>query len=334
MKPEILVLALGLGMTGALTVRAGTPRIEFEKTVCDFGTTSRTQSVKGSFVFRNVGDGVLELGELSTTCGCIVATAKPDRLRPGRKGEVTFTLSMPSVRSAIDRQIVVPSNDPQNRTVALTVKANFIPLFEIEPILLQLEARPGQTTNLAALVRRTDGKPLNLARIEPTKPWIKATKAQKPGATEARILIEASPEGSPRHFTEWVRLFVEGSDQPAVSAVLMGRVLGDLRLSPELLFWNLKRSTADTATQEQAILTRRLTITSTLPGHPLEVRNVTSTLKELQVELITREKGKAYDLVARLTSQPKTTVRGTVSFETNLPSQPNVQVPLTITILE
>jgi hypothetical protein len=323
-----------LALTYEPTALAGSPRIEFEKTVWDFGKTSQVQIVTGSFVFRNTGDAVLKLEEPTTTCGCIVPTLSAQSLEPGQKGEVSFTLSMPSVRKMLEQHVTVPSNDPENPKVTLTAKVLYVPLFEIEPILLQLEAKPGQTTNLAVLVRRTDGRALNLTRIEPTKPWIKATaqKGRESNATEARILIEASLEGSPRYFTEWVRFFVDNSDQPATSAVLMGRVLGDLTVSPETLLWNLTDSTPIAAAERKARMTRRLVITSSAPGQALELRKVTSTLKEVQVELVPREAGKTYELVAQLTSPPNTTVRGTVSFETNLPSQPTIEVPVTIIV--
>src|SRR5215468_2360365 len=135
---------------------------------------------------------------------------------------------MPSVRSVLDRQIFVTSNDPQNSKVTLRAKAVYVPVFEIEPFLLPVNVPAGQTTNVMALVRRTDGQPLNIARLEPTKPWIKARVEKLPerNNTEARILIQASPEGNPRYFTEWVRVFTDTSKQPVLSAVLMGRVLG------------------------------------------------------------------------------------------------------------
>jgi hypothetical protein len=146
-----------------------------------------------------------------TSCGCIVAAANKKTVLPGQRSEITVTLTMPSARSVMNREIFVVSNDPQNPKITLTAKAIYIPIFEIQPLLLPVNVRPGQTTNVAVLVSRTDGKPLNLTKIEPTKPWIKAKleRVLESGATEARILIEATPEGSPRYFTEWVRIFCD-----------------------------------------------------------------------------------------------------------------------------
>src|ERR1700690_4584809 len=66
------------------------PKISFDKTVYDFGTTSMVQSLTGTFTFHNDGPGVLEVKKPTTSCGCTVAGVKPDSLKQGEKGELGF----------------------------------------------------------------------------------------------------------------------------------------------------------------------------------------------------------------------------------------------------
>jgi len=334
-KLQFIGFILGIGSSGVLVTQAAAPHIEFEKTVWDFGTISRADSVKGTFGFRNTGDAVLNVEEPTTSCGCITAELKDRSIPSGHKCEVTFTLTMPSVRSVLNRHIFITSNDPQNSKVTLSAKAVYVPVFEIEPFLLPVNVPAGQTTNVVALVRRTDGQPLNIARLEPTKPWIKARveKIAERNNTEARILIQASPEGNPRYFTESVRVFTDTSEQPVVSAVLMGRVLGELRVEPEELSWNLDDFAASAESQASFATRQHLSVTSRAPGH-LELHNIVSTLEEVQVEVTPREKDNGYDLVAKLVKLPKTTTRGTIRFDTNIPNEPTAQVPLTIKVTE
>jgi hypothetical protein len=80
--------------------------------------------------------------------------------------------------------------------------------------------------------------------------------------------------------------------------------------------------------------TRRVTITSGQTNKPLEIQNPTSSLKELTLELVPQEKGKTYTLVAKLTESPKESTRGTISFDTNVPSQPKIVVPVTVNVLK
>jgi len=333
MRNRVTSLVLGLAWAGVITCQAAAPRIEFEKTESDFGTISQVQEVKGVFVFRNTGDSVLNLQEPTTSCGCIVAAVNDKTVSPGHRGEITFTLTMPSARSVMNRQIFVESNDPQNPKITLTAKATYIPIFEIQPLLVPVNVRSGQTANVAVVVRRTDGKPLNLTKIEPTKPWIKAKPEQalEPGTTETRILIEATPEGSPRYFTEWVRIFCDKSKEPVLSAVLMGRVLGDLSVNPDTLVWDFTDPAAISASKPDEIGTRRLSIKSTAASQ-LQLSNVVCTLKQIEVDLIPGASGNTYDLVAKVVKVPKTTMRGTITFDTNLPNESAAQVPVTIKV--
>jgi len=48
--------------------------------------------------------------------------------------------------------------------------------------------------------------------------------------------------------------------------------------------------------------------------------------------VVVKEKGKSYDVVARLMQAPQAVVSGTISVETNLPDEPRIIVPVTINV--
>ena len=58
---------------GAMCVAAqaeGTPKIQFDQLVYDFGKTSQVATVSGVFKFKNIGDGILKLEPPKPSCGC------------------------------------------------------------------------------------------------------------------------------------------------------------------------------------------------------------------------------------------------------------------------
>jgi hypothetical protein len=79
---------------------------------------------------------------------------------------------------------------------------------------------------------------------------------------------------------------------------------------------------------------RRVAVTSTRPEQSLEVKNLSSSLKDLSVELVTVQTGKTYSVVARFAETPKESERGTISFETNTSTQPKITIPVTVTVLK
>jgi hypothetical protein len=313
---------------------ASTGKIQFDKTVYDFGTTSQVDSVTGTFTFSNAGDGELKIQRAVPSCGCTVASVKPDLLKPGEKGELVFTVRLGSTKGHLEKHISVPSNDGQNPNVNLTIKADVVQLVEVTPTQIVVgDIRPGATTNFVVQVRRNDGKKLLITNTESTNKSVRGHV--EPGDSEqtAKVVVEVVGEGSARRFTEQLRLFVDGATQSVTSVSVLGRVLGDLNITPESLFWGITDPQHWPGSYPEAMITRQITIATQL-DKPLEVQNVTSSIKEVSIELVPVEKGKSYTLVAKLLEVPKESERGTISFDTNLPSQPKAVVPVTINVLK
>ena len=321
------VLIGGESVQAAQNGDLGKPKIKFDKSVYDFGTVSDVDRVTGTFIVENVGDGVLRIGKPSTSCGCTVAGVKPDVLQPGEKGELAFTLSLGRSRAIFQKTITVSSNDPETPKSILTVKADYTPLYITRPLSFYLNLRKGQTTNLTTHVTRTDGKELKIISVKPTQPWITATVEPDPNSTNrsARIKATLAVEGSPGYFTEYVNVFVDGSDQPAFSVTMTGRIYGDLTWTPENVYWPV----TDAA---RAMTTKKVILRSSLP-QKLEVKNISTTLNDMTLEAVPRPDGKSMELVAKLSSVPAKSVNGTIRFETNIPSQPVVEVPVWINVI-
>jgi hypothetical protein len=309
---------------------AGTPKIKFDQTIYDFGKTSQVEKVSGTFTFQNVGDGVLKMDKPLTSCGCTVAGVKPEVLQPGEKGELSFSLNLPKTRANLQKQITVVCNDPASPKTILTVKADYVPLYDISPAYFSLNIRKGESTNVTARVSRTDGKPFTLTKVQASQAtstnWLQAKAEPDPKSTNGGVNIQISvkPDGGPRYFSDVVHGYSEESpQQPLFSITVYGRVLGDLTVSPEMVYWPI----TDPA---KAITSRQIVLRSVLPDK-LVVTNVTSTLSDLTVEAVTKD-DKTVELVAKLANVPSHSTNGVIRFESNVPSQPKMDVPVTIAV--
>jgi hypothetical protein len=191
-----------------------------------------------------------------------------------------------------------------------------------------LNVHKGESTNITAKVTRTDGKPFKVAKLKPSQSWIEAKFEPEPNSTNQTVRIDATlkPDGSPRYFTEFINVFVDESEQPAFNVTLSGRLLGDLTMTPESLYWPI-------TDPDKALTTRRIVIKSSL-ADKLEVKNMTSSLKDVTVESVSKDDGKTLEIVAKLASVPDKTTNGVIRFETNVPSQPKVEVPVWINIVK
>ncbi len=337
MKRALFSAILWTGVWCHAAPGEGVPQIQFDQTVYDFGKTSQVASVSGIFKFKNAGDGILKVEPPQPSCGCTVAELKPNTLPAGASGELPFTLNLGPYRTTLEKHISVRSNDPQTPEVSLTIKVDYTPLYEVNPMTLAPTLAFGvNDADQVTTITRTDGKPLRLARLVASKPWITATLEPdaKTNEAAARIRVAVQRDGPPRRFNEFVQVYAaEQTNTPVSSIYVYGQMMGEVSLSPEALYWSVPNVTNTPAERPEALVLRRVTIHSA-DGKAIELKNPQSTIKGIKVELIAKEPGKVYELVARLDDVPASTVSGNVSFETSVATQPKIDVPVIVNVFK
>ena len=336
-NPTLLAGALWLAAAAVTPAAETSPRIQFDRLVYDFGKTSQVASVIGVFKFKNVGDGILKVEPPKPSCGCTFAELKPDTLKPGESGELPFTLHLGQVRTVFDKHIAVRSNDPRTPEVSLNIKADYTPLYEVNPLTLapRLEFGVNQSTEFTTLTR-TDGKPLGPLRLVATKSWITATVyPDVPAASStARIRVVIQRAGTPLRFNEYVHVYAAGQENiPVASIYIYGRVMGLVSLSPEALYWSVTGAAQTATDRPEAQVLRRVTIRAA-DGKAFELKNPQSSIKGITVEVVPKEAGRVYELVARLAEAPASTVSGNVSFETSVAAQSRIEVPVIVNVFK
>ncbi len=339
MKQLLTLFAAGLSL-GVFSLAAqtdGIPKIHFDETVYDFGSTSQVTTVSGIFHFKNTGTGVLHVDPPKPSCGCTAAQVIPDTLPPGAAGQIPFTLNLGFNRGRLVKHIAVHSNDPLTPEVSLTIQVDYTPLYNLDPLAISPNIAYGmQATNEFSTLTRTDGKPLQILRLETSKPWITATVEPGGGAeaTNARIRVLINRDGPPHRFNEYVHIYTAGQPAiPASSIYLYGEVLGEVSTTPEALYWSINDSTNTPVQRPESLIIQHVNIHSA-SGQPLALKNPQSTIKGLNVTLVPQADGLAYDLIARLDNVPATTVSGNVSFETSVAAQPRIEVPVIVNVFK
>ena len=331
----LLAGALCSAALSAGAFAAGVPQIQFDQTLYDFGKTSQVATVAGVFKFKNTGESTLVLEAPKPSCGCTVAELKPNILAPGATGELAFTLNLGLYRATLEKRIAVVSNDPKTPEVSLVIKVDYTPLYEISPMTLapSLAFGTNDTTEFATLTR-TDGKPLRILRLDSSKPWITATMepGAKPGDASGRVRVDIHRDGAPRRFNEYVHVYSADQTNTPVSALyLYGQIMGEVSMSPEALYWTVPSAGNLPAERPESLVLRRVTVRSA-DGKAIQLKNPQSTIKGIQVELVPKDDGKLYELVARLADVPAATLSGKVSFETSVAAQPVIELPVIVNV--
>ena len=311
------------------------PKIQFDTVVYDFGTTSSVQQLSGKFVISNVGSGTLEIKKPQPSCGCTVPALKNDKLAPGESTDLAFTVNVGSPRGHFEKQITVPSNDPNQPSVRLTLKADIVPTFEVTPQNIGLgDIHQGKTTNVVVQIKRLDSKPLGLTKVEAGLKSVRPNLNPVEGSNDvADLTIEIEADGAPGPLNDSVRVFGSDPTQPAIVVAINARIVGDVTASPQAQFWGIADAENwPSGHPEQAI--RKFTLVCTKPGANLEIKKATTELNDVTVDVKPLEAGKSYEVVATLAKAPKQSERGTIKVETNIESQPTLELGLTINVLK
>lgn len=127
--------------TGSTTKAAsgagkGTARMEFPVSSFDFGQIKQGDVVSHDFVFRNEGDGVLEVSEVQAGCGCTVIGNWDRRVEPGKRGVIPISFSSGGLSGNVHRSITVSSNDPMQPTRIVQFGADVWTPFLVTPTQL------------------------------------------------------------------------------------------------------------------------------------------------------------------------------------------------------
>lgn len=69
-------------------IAKGVSKIEFDKTVYDFGEVNEGEIVETTFLMKNVGKGDLVVTDAQTTCGCTVPVWPKEPVKPGDTAEI------------------------------------------------------------------------------------------------------------------------------------------------------------------------------------------------------------------------------------------------------
>jgi len=319
----------------AKTNTNGTPKIQFDKMVFDFGSTSLVQQLTGTFIVTNAGQALLTLGKPTTSCGCTVAALKIDKLAPGEKTELGFTMQVGNIpRGHAEKVINVPSNDTSLPSAKLTVKADIVPVFDYTPQVLDVgNLHIGATTNLLVQIKRTDGKPLGINLVESKATFIHPTTTPVSGTSNAvEVRVEVVADGTPRRFNDVINVLGEAGGRPLLMIPVGGRIVGDVVIQPPSLVWGIPDPENFPGPQGAAAATRNVLVSPGAIDQRLVLSNLTSSIPEVKVTIAPSEDGKAFKITAVIDKVPKETVNGTIRLETNLQRQPVVEIPVAINV--
>lgn len=107
------------------------PAIVLETSTLALGDVPNGEIVERVVAVRNDGGAPLEVGTVTTSCGCTTAVLEPMTLAPGESGVLRVAFDSgahgPDLRGPLMREIRLASNDPVSPEAVIALTANILP---------------------------------------------------------------------------------------------------------------------------------------------------------------------------------------------------------------
>jgi hypothetical protein len=149
------------------------PKIEFDKTLHNFGEVGSGKKYTAEFRITNTGDGLLEITEVKPCCG-VITELKKDEFEPGQSGVLTVNYNSGKSSGSVIRQIQVSSNDKSNPKITLTLKAKVARKVVHNPHRLQLVINKENAGCPDITLTGTDKQPFSIKSFQSTANSIRA----------------------------------------------------------------------------------------------------------------------------------------------------------------
>ena len=328
------VLALAIAAAGTVAVvgcsreprRPPGPRIAIESTTHDFGPLWIGEVVQHTFVVKNEGNILLDLGDVRSTCGCLLHKVSERRIDPGRSAEVVAELHADKAPGPLVKMLRIRTNDADRLWLDLTLTAQLKTLYQVEPALLDVQDLVlGEPRDLVVKVTGTDGTPLRFGTPEcKEKGFTVSLRAPSDQGTEVvvRFLGEAFPGRRVFH----VSVPTQHPKVPEATLPVQAVVLARLSVEPgdRADFGEVKRAAGG-----RVEFTVRRRGEAPLTSEPTVLVEEKSSEPRVTARLIPVVEGREWKLVAEVApGSPGGNLVGRISVRLDAPLEP----PHTLTL--
>ncbi|MCU7494118.1 MAG: DUF1573 domain-containing protein [Ignavibacteria bacterium] len=114
----LFISGLALAQTG--------PKISVSPLTYDMGDIKEGDVVTKVYTVKNEGSAVLNIRNVSVSCGCTVAKLKTNDLQPGESTELTVTFNSSGREGKQSKTVMILSNDLSSSSARVTFTANVL----------------------------------------------------------------------------------------------------------------------------------------------------------------------------------------------------------------
>jgi len=198
-------------------------RLVFAEQVHDFGRVRQGDMVEVEFAFANRGDVDLSLSAPRVACDCSAEVSPRDEVAPGAGGALRVRFDTGQTDGVQERTVTLYSNDPERRSVMLTLRGEVeLDVVADPPALYVGSVTPGTRIDPEPRIR-TGAETTAVHAALSDGPYLNAALAGDPHAPALALQIRPDAPAGP--FTQTVRVLTSSERHPTVEIPVRGIII-------------------------------------------------------------------------------------------------------------
>lgn len=229
MRRAMTMVALGV-LVGSAPAQAD---VVAARWLHDFGVVEQGSPVEHQFALKNKGRSMVRIEGTQSSCGCTVAAADGQLVRPGQITWVRVRLDTATIGAGrTTKMVTVRTSDA--RTPALKLGVTGVVLADLvispTPLYLGRVLRGDPVRRELVIAPGRPGRPgdpmYTVSTVETDSPTLRAhvEPGDKPG--QQKVVVELDFAAPPGRFTDHVTIRTTSPRQPVITVPVFGHVLG------------------------------------------------------------------------------------------------------------
>ena len=180
-----------LGAVFLSALSSAQAQLSFEKMEMEFHPKATDAEVIANFKYENKGKKPIKITSVKSSCGCTVASSKQDEVKPGEKGEVTANFKIGGRTGLQQKAITVTTDDPDQPTINLMLKADIPVALEIQPNFIFWDS--GEAPNPKTITVKA-GKDVTVTTLDVTSSAPEFTTKVDKGSAPGEFKVTVTPK--------------------------------------------------------------------------------------------------------------------------------------------
>jgi uncharacterized cupredoxin-like copper-binding protein len=198
-----------------------------DQPVFDYGTIIQGDKVEHRFTLTNVGDQVLEIRKVKTTCGCTVARDYPRELAPGVSAELAVAFNSAHKKGRQDKAITIFNNSETSGSYVLKMVGTVRELVALTPDICNFgSVAVGQVIRREMSLTNYSEQLLKLQVVPPDDPLFRVSVGEgelQPGAS-TKVTVEFTSNTDRTSLAKLAKIRTDHPRVPVLTIRIRARV--------------------------------------------------------------------------------------------------------------